>query len=57
MAGNVARLYPALKSEIGDFEHLREKPSQFPLFICLLRNRFCTLSKHILSCFPISFGI
>ena len=26
-------------------------------FLCFLCNRFCTLSKHILSCFPISFGI
>jgi len=57
MAGNVARLYPALKSEIGDFEHLREKTSQIPLFICLLRNRFCTLNKHTSSRFPTIFGI
>ena len=39
-ASKYARLYPALKSEIGDLELLCKSTSQFPLFLCFLRMRF-----------------
>jgi hypothetical protein len=38
MAGNVARLYPALKSEIGDSVPLRESFIQTPPFFA-----FCVI--------------